>query len=81
MLTFSNLTLSLSLSLSSVINGGYTHWSPWSECSATCGEGFRTRSRNCTNPEPMGGGKNCDEIGPDEEQVACDLPECKTCRL
>lgn len=60
-----------------VINGGYTAWSTWSECSATCGDGFKTRSRNCTNPEPAGGGKNCDDIGLPDEQKECDLPACE----
>ena len=64
-----------------VINGGYTSWSVWSDCSVTCGGGFRTRSRNCTNPEPLGGGKNCDDIGPAEEQEDCNLPECEQCRF
>ena len=63
-----------------VINGGYTHWSEWSECSVTCGNGTRLRYRNCTNPEPMGGGTNCDEIGPPDAHEACALPECDECK-
>ncbi|XP_074626092.1 coadhesin-like [Acropora palmata] len=59
------------------INGGYTLWSTWSGCSASCGKGFHTRFRNCTNPEPEGGGKNCDGIGPAKETEQCDLPKCE----
>lgn len=59
------------------INGGYTLWSTWSGCSASCGKGFHTRFRNCTNPKPDGGGKNCDGIGPAKETEQCDLPECE----
>ena len=63
-----------------VINGGYTHWSEWSECSASCGDGTRMRFRNCTNPKPMRGGSNCDDIGPAKEFEACDLPTCVDCK-
>ena len=63
-----------------VINGGYTHWSEWSECSASCGDGTRMRFRNCTNPKPMRGGSNCDNIGPAKEFEACDLPTCVDCK-
>lgn len=31
----------------------------WSECSASCGKGFRIRRRICDNPPPQDGGLDC----------------------
>lgn len=60
-----------------IINGGYTTWSGWSECSVTCGGGTRTRTRNCTNPVPMGGGKDCSEIGEPLQEQECNNQTCE----
>ncbi|XP_078603946.1 uncharacterized protein LOC144877774 [Branchiostoma floridae x Branchiostoma japonicum] len=60
------------------IDGGWSDWSPWSDCSVTCGVGTQTRDRSCTNPAPAYGGAVCD--GDAEETQECDLglscPEC-----
>ncbi|KAL9969288.1 hypothetical protein ACROYT_G021487 [Oculina patagonica] len=60
------------------IDGGYTEWSEWSECSATCGGGVRWHSRTCTNPEPKNQGKTCIEqdLGPPKESGECNTQEC-----
>ncbi|XP_048584552.1 SCO-spondin isoform X3 [Nematostella vectensis] len=58
------------------INGGYSPWSNWTQCSVTCGNGTKTRSRNCTNPRPLHGGNNCTNLGPNNQTIKCDLPAC-----
>ncbi|XP_052793992.1 SCO-spondin-like [Mya arenaria] len=52
------------------INGGWTLWSPWAGCSATCGVGMKGRTRECSYPPPAFGGFPCE--GPNEELLACD---------
>ncbi|XP_071489048.1 uncharacterized protein [Diadema antillarum] len=39
------------------VDGGFTEWGEWSECSDSC---RRTRYRNCTNPRVVAGGKDCE---------------------
>lgn len=60
-----------------VIDGGYSSWSRFSFCSATCDDGFKTRSRTCTNPKPKGiTAKNCLKLGPATETIRCNEQEC-----
>ncbi|XP_072035679.1 coadhesin-like [Amphiura filiformis] len=42
------------------VDGNWTSWSEWSECSVPCGGGFKSRNHSCTNPVPAAGGKDCD---------------------
>ena len=61
------------------IDGGYTEWSEWSECTATCGGGSRSHSRTCTNPSPKNKGKTCIEqdLGPNMESEECNTQDCR----
>ena len=58
------------------VNGGYTEWSGYSECSVTCGGGVRERTRECTNPAPENNGKDCEELGPAKESEICNSEAC-----
>jgi len=60
------------------INGGFTQWTAWSACSQTCGNGFHTKRRFCTNPSPQHGGLSCQfqNLGPDTITEACKDREC-----
>ncbi|XP_068104559.1 hemicentin-2 [Hyperolius riggenbachi] len=57
------------------VDGGWTGWSSWSQCSTTCGEGNRQRTRSCFSPPPQNGGKPC--VGKDTELQPCQLPDCR----
>lgn len=57
------------------INGGWSSWGAWGPCSVTCGQtGVRSQFRNCSNPEPAFGGKNCG--GENTTAEDCGLPSC-----
>lgn len=53
----------------SPVDGNFTTWGPWTSCSLTCGNGTRSRFRNCTNPPPQHGGNDC--LGPRNETQDC----------
>ncbi len=57
-----------------VINGGWSAWSAYSACNASCGGGTQTRTRTCTNPAPTGSGADC--FGSSSESVACNTTAC-----
>ena len=52
-----------------VIHGGWSVWTLWSGCSATCGKGVEGRRRQCNNPVPQNGGMFCK--GKHEELRTC----------
>jgi len=58
------------------VDGGYAPWGAWGECSQTCGNGTKSRTRECTNPPPMNKGKWC--TGSDEDVSPCHIQACKT---
>ena len=61
-----------------LVNGNYTHWTMWTACDKSCGNGTRTRSRSCSNPAPANGGKTCLDqgLGDDTEDEECFLVHC-----
>lgn len=56
------------------INGGWSDWSSWSECSKPCGLSHRMRKRSCNKPEPKHNGTLCD--GENVEYEDCKKPLC-----
>ncbi|KAJ7391354.1 hypothetical protein OS493_018397 [Desmophyllum pertusum] len=62
------------------VDGGYTPWSDWSECSKTCGGGDKVRERSCTNPRPQGNGRPCSpRLGEPEDTAVCNEQKCDDC--
>ncbi|TSK57997.1 Thrombospondin-1 [Bagarius yarrelli] len=55
-------------------DGSWSHWSPWSSCSVTCGSGVITRIRLCNSPTPQMGGKECQGQGRQTEK--CEKSSC-----
>lgn len=41
------------------IDGEWSQWSLWGDCSVSCGQGKKSRFRLCNNPAPQDGGRFC----------------------
>ncbi|KAK1794599.1 hypothetical protein P4O66_001319 [Electrophorus voltai] len=57
-----------------LVDGGWSQWGPWSECSVPCGGGVQMRIRQCNNPTPQGGGRECSGAG--DQQRECNSQVC-----
>ena len=55
-----------------VVNGGWSEWSGWGDCSVSCGRGVQRRSRTCSSPLPVNGGAKCD--GDSVHKSHCSVP-------
>ncbi|KAM9716556.1 A disintegrin and metalloproteinase with thrombospondin motifs 14 isoform 1-T1 [Menidia menidia] len=55
-------------------DGNWGSWSKFGSCSRTCGGGIRSRSRQCTNPPPAYGGRDCPGSAFDYQM--CNTEEC-----
>ena len=67
-------TSSCSISTGCPVDGGWSDWTGWLECSASCGGGTRGRTRTCTNPLPQNGGSECSGDAIVEESCNTLLP-------
>ncbi|CAI5677638.1 A disintegrin and metalloproteinase with thrombospondin motifs 8 [Oreochromis niloticus] len=57
-----------------VVDGGWSSWGPWQQCSRTCGGGVEFSYRECTNPVPQNGGKYCE--GQRVQYQSCNIQPC-----
>ena len=58
------------------VDGGYSKWGQWSDCSKSCGGGKQFRVRTCTNPPPSAGGKNCSALEETLRTRDCVVANC-----
>ncbi|XP_026178915.1 hemicentin-1 [Mastacembelus armatus] len=56
------------------VDGNWSEWSLWEECSRTCGQGNRTRIRTCSKPQAQHGGRQCE--GKSVEVIICSVRPC-----
>ncbi|XP_065792282.1 hemicentin-1 isoform X3 [Muntiacus reevesi] len=56
------------------VDGNWSEWSSWEECTRSCGRGNRTRTRTCNNPSVQHGGRPCE--GTAVEAIMCNIRPC-----
>ncbi|KAF5890956.1 A disintegrin and metalloproteinase with thrombospondin motifs 10-like, partial [Clarias magur] len=56
------------------VDGQWGTWSPWEECSRTCGGGVSSSVRHCDSPRPTIGGRFC--LGERKRFKSCNIEEC-----
>ncbi|XP_048736193.2 coadhesin-like [Ostrea edulis] len=56
------------------VDGQWSAWSRYSDCTTTCGVGTKTRYRSCSNPAPLNGGKFCSGLKSEIDQ--CNIAPC-----
>ncbi|XP_060086023.1 uncharacterized protein LOC132565398 [Ylistrum balloti] len=53
------------------IDGAWSDWGNWSECSVSCNGGLQTRNRTCNSPKPQYGGQECP--GDEYDTSSCNI--------
>ncbi|XP_063154493.1 hemicentin-1 [Candoia aspera] len=56
------------------VDGSWSEWGSWEECSKTCGQGNKTRTRSCSNPPAQHRGRPCE--GNAVESIVCNIRPC-----
>ncbi|XP_021053028.1 hemicentin-1 [Mus pahari] len=56
------------------VDGHWSEWSFWEDCSRSCGHGNQTRTRTCSNPPAQHGGRSCE--GHAVETIMCNIRPC-----
>ena len=57
-----------------LVDGNWSPWSIFGQCTKSCGGGVKHRIRKCDNPAPANGGKNCQ--GPSKQSLECNTFPC-----
>ena len=57
-----------------LVDGGWSAYGKYGQCTKKCGGGVKIRSRTCTNPKPAHGGEPC--TGKSEETASCNTKQC-----
>ena len=68
------ILLLLLLLFSSIVDGGWSDWTIWGDCTDECNGGVQTRTRTCDNPVPQFGGRKCG--GRSKRTRECNLHPC-----
>nr|XP_022288701.1 sushi, von Willebrand factor type A, EGF and pentraxin domain-containing protein 1-like isoform X2 [Crassostrea virginica] len=61
-----------------IVNGGWSAWSPFTECSVSCNGGTKTRTRICNSPLPDPNGVPCN-ASEATDHVTCHEEKCPVC--
>lgn len=76
--TIEHISVLSAFFLSVLVNGGYSSWEPFGQCSKTCGGGVQRRIRTCSNPSPQNEGEDCNSLGPAFSTRKCKNDECQS---
>lgn len=58
------------------IDGGWSEWSSYTNCSRECGGGLQYMQRKCDNPKPAYGGASCKGEAKELNKQLCNTQEC-----
>ncbi|KRY13501.1 A disintegrin and metalloproteinase with thrombospondin motifs 16, partial [Trichinella patagoniensis] len=59
------------------LDGQWSTWSEWSNCSSRCTAGSQSRRRSCDSPRPMNGGTDC--LGTARQVKSCQPTDHRHC--
>ena len=60
-----------------LVNGAWSAWGTWGNCSEVCGPGIKERTRVCNDPPPQFEGADCPVDEPNTETETCNEKPCR----